>query len=215
MEWWVWLLISLGGLAGALTLLLSVPFDLTCSLAKEERFQGRARIGWLFGLVGKDLTDGHKRTEEEAERKEDEDKQEERPRRQQRGRQRAKRRWGRPRQFIAMARTRGVISHTLKLVQRLMRATKIRELELDLVFGLGEPAETGQLYGVVRPAAIYVESITPLNISVEPDFQKAILRGSFNASIRIYPIRIIPPLILFVFSLTTLRVLMTMWRARK
>ena len=65
--WWVWVLVSLSSLGGLLVLLLSVPIDLSFSLERDERFRSRGRIGWFFGLVGKDLGGGGKGNEPKQE----------------------------------------------------------------------------------------------------------------------------------------------------
>ena len=67
--WWVWVLVALSSLAGLLVLLLSVPIDLSFSLEGDESFRSRVRIGWLFGLVGKDLGGGEKGKEPKQEKK--------------------------------------------------------------------------------------------------------------------------------------------------
>ena len=37
-------------------MVLSVPIDPAFSVEKTDKFRSKARIGWLFGLVRKDLT---------------------------------------------------------------------------------------------------------------------------------------------------------------
>ena len=128
--WWVWVLVSLSSLAGLVVLVLAVPIDLSFSLEKDERFRPRVRIGWLFGLVGKEVGGGEKGKEP---------KQEEKP-----GKQ-GQRRKKSPRPFLAGIRTRGFPRHSLRFAKRMLRAIRVRELNLGLQVGLGDPAETGRL----------------------------------------------------------------------
>ena len=198
--WWVWVLVSLSSLGGLLVLLLSVPIDLSFSLERDERFRSRGRIGWFFGLVGKDLGGGGKGNEP---------KQEEEPKKQGRGRMRS------PRPFLAVIRTRGFPGHSLRLARRLLRVIRVKELNLSLQVGLGDPAETGQLLGLVSPVTACVGAIPGVQMSLEPDFYGETFRGHCNGSVRIYPIRIVPPMVLFALSLTSFRGLKAMLGARR
>ena len=194
--WWVWVLVSLCSLAGLLVLLLSVPIDLSFSLERNERFRSRVRIGWLFGLMGKDLggmgngneANQEERPSQEAQKKEP--SQDEKPKKQGRRRKRS------PKPFLAVIRTRGLPGHLLRFARRMLRAIRVRELNLGLQVGLGDPAETGQLLGLVSPVAARVGAIPGVQISVEPDFYEETFRGYCNGSVRIYPIRMVPPIIL-------------------
>ena len=185
--WWVWVLVSLSSLAGLVILLLSVPVDLTFSLEKGEGVRSRLRIGWLFGLVGKDLGGKGKKLKPEMPKKP----------------AGTRRRSSRP--PLAMLRKRGLLAHSLKLARRLLRTIRVRELELDLEVGLGNAAETGRLFALVGPVLASARSISSFNINVEPDFHEETLRGHFSGSVRAYPIRLVPPVILFVLSLATFR----------
>ncbi|PKB70875.1 MAG: hypothetical protein BZY87_08245 [SAR202 cluster bacterium Io17-Chloro-G6] len=198
--WWVWVLISLSSLAGLLVLLLSVPIDLSFSLEKDERLQSRARIGWFFGLVGKDL--GGEKTSEEP-------KQEEKPGKRGRRKKRG------PRRFLPVIRTRGLPGHFLKFARRMLWAIRVGELNLSLQVGLGDSAETGQLLGLVSPVAACVDAIPNVRMSVEPDFYQETFRGYCSGSVRIYPILIVPPIILFALSPTGFRGLKAMLGARR
>ena len=191
--WWVWVLVALSSLAGLLVLLLSVPIDLSLSMERDERFRSRMRIGWLFGLVGKDLGGGENGKESKEEEEEEEPKK--------RGR-RGKRS---PRTFLAAIRTRGFPRHSLRFAGRMLRAIRVRELNLGLQIGLGDPAETGRLLGLLSPVAACVGAIPGVHVSVEPDFYQETFRGYCNGSARIYPIRMVPPIVLFALSLTSFR----------
>ncbi len=206
----VWVLISLAGLAGLLVLALSVPVDLTFSLEKDKGFQSRARIGWLFGLVGKNL--GAKEKRQKREKLEEPEKSEEREKLEEPKKQGKKRG---SRMFLAILRTRGFPGNSLKLARRLLRAVRVRELKLDLQIGLGDPAETGFLFGFVGPVLASVSSISSADINVEPVFHEQTMRGYCKGSIRVFPIRLVLAIVLFAFSLTTVRVVRAALGARQ
>ena len=178
-----------------LVLLLSVPIDLSFSLEKDERFRSRVRIGWLLGLIKKDLGGGEGGKEP---------KHEEKPQKQGQRRKRS------PRPFLAAIRTRGFSRHSLRFARRMLRVIKVRQLNLGLQVGLGDPAETGRLLGLVSPIATCVDAIPGVQINVEPDFYQETFRGYCSGSVRIYPIRMVPPLVLFALSLTSFRGLKAM-----
>ena len=198
--WWVWVLVALSSLAGLLVLLLSVPIDLSFSLEGDESFRSRVRIGWLFGLVGKDLGGGEKGKEP---------KQEKKPRKQGRRSKRS------PRPFLAAVRTGGFPRHSLRFARRMLRAIRVRELNLGLQVGLGDPAETGRLLGLMSPVAACVDAVPRFHMSVEPDFNEETFWGYCNGSVRIYPIRMVPPIVLFALSLTSFRGFKAMLGARR
>ena len=191
---------SFPNLAGLFVLLLSVPIDLSFSLKTDERFRSRVRIGWLFGLVGKDLGGGENANEP---------KDEEKPKKQGRRSKRS------PRPFLAAIRTRGFPGQSLRFARRMLRAIRVRELNLGLQIGLGDPAETGQLLGLVSPVTACVGAIPGVQMSVEPDFYEETFRSYCNGSVRIYPIRMVPPMVLFALSLTSFRGLKAMLGARR
>ena len=198
--WWVWVLVSLSSLAGIIVLLLAVPFDLSFSLEKDEKFRSRVRIGWLFGLVGKELVGGQKGKEA---------KQEEKP-----GKRRQRRKKS-PRPLLAAIKTRGFPRHSLRFAKRMLRAIRVRELNLGLQVGLGDPAETGRLLGLMSPVAACADAVPRFHMSVKPNFDDETFRGYCNGSVRIYPIRMMPPIVFFALSLTSLRGLRAILGARR
>ena len=195
--WWVWVLVSLSSLVGLLILLLSVPVDLTFSLEMGKGLRSRVRIGWLFGLVGKDLGGNGRNLKPKK------------PKRPEGRRKKS------PRQFLAMLKTRAFLGHSLKLARRLLRTIRVRGLEMDLKLGLGDPAKTGQLFGLLSPVLANIRSTSSFYINVEPDFQEEDLCGYCYGSVRAYPIRLVPPFILFALSLTTFQGVRAMLGARR
>lgn len=79
------------------------------------------------------------------------------------------------------------------LIRRVLRAIQLEVLRVDADFGLGDPAETGQLFGQLCPY-IYTSNG---HVNVRPDFDKVCLRGSFIAQFRVIPIALIWPFVGF------------------
>lgn len=65
------------------------------------------------------------------------------------------------------------LSDVVDLLTRFMHAFQIEVLQLDAEFGLGDPAETGQLYGQLTPL-IYLSGP---HVRLTPNFAETCLRG--------------------------------------
>lgn len=66
--------------------------------------------------------------------------------------------------------------HTVKIqLLRLWRHMKPKKYKLDMNFGTGDPASTGQLLGVMS----FTYPVFKNNLKIMPDFEKQILEGNF------------------------------------
>ena len=177
-------------------LLLCIPVDLAFSYERGEGSRSRMRIGWLFGLIGKELG-GEKKSREKKPKK--------------------KAKTGR-RSFrgpLAVFSARGFSGSLLILARRLVRSVQVRDVDIELQVGTGDPAEMGLLYGVIRPCVALAQSSFSPNVRIQPNFVEEIFEGHARGTVRVYPIKLIPPLIAFALSPATFRGLRALWRARK
>ena len=93
-------------------------------------------------------------------------------------------------------------------------------MDVDFRVGTGDPAEMGLLYGVIGPSVALAQSggfspnIRP-NIRIEPNFVEETFEGHARGAVRIYPIKLIPPLIAFALSPDTFRGFRALRTARK
>ena len=91
-------------------------------------------------------------------------------------------------------RARGnFVTEIVVLVRRVLRAIHIEVLRVDADFGLGDPADTGQLFGQICPL-IYASGG---HVNLRPDFGEACLRGNIIAQFRVIPVALIWPFIGF------------------
>jgi len=178
-------------------LLLSVPVDLSFSYESGEGSRSRMRIGWLFGLIGKELGGENKGQE-----KKPKEMKEKRRRRNFRG-------------PLAVFRARGFSGRLLLLARRLVRSVQVRDVDIELQVGTGDPAETGLLYGVIWPCVALARSGFSPNIRIEPNFVEETFEGHARGAVRVYPIKLIPSLIAFALSPATFRGVRALRRARK
>ena len=186
----------LGAVLGALLfliLLLSVPFDFIFEVERRGEVKGRVRVAWMFGLIGKDIRRRKRKPKEEEKRK--------------------KRRGVRP--LLAMMRCRGFVRKLFRFIRDVLRRLQIRELKLDLTVGLGDPAETGMLFAAIPGVMALTNSLASVDMWIRPDFAEAKLRGYLKGDLRVFPIRLVVPTILFACSPTMLRAIRAMVVARR
>jgi len=183
---------------GVIVFFLSVPLDLSLRFEADEKFRFLFRLKWLFGLV---KTGSGKRKKE--------------PRR------KAKKKGGRDWSFLwGLVRTRGLPGKLLRFLRDILRKIKIRDLEVDLEAGLGDPADTALFVGWIWLPAFLLGAQTTYLIRVAPLFHDdLIVQGHAYISIRLIPIQLVPAFIRFGFSQAGIRVLRVLifrrWNRKK
>ena len=100
---------------------------------------------------------------------------------------------GRKRPFEA----RRVVPAIARLAAAVLRRIRIRALILDAKFGSGDPAETGQLYGMLAPLVYGSLPARRLQISVQPVFDRAVLSGRAELDVSVVPAALIGPAVRF------------------
>ncbi len=194
-----------------LALLLLVPIDLEGRVARGGGApETRMRIGWLFGRLHKDVfsTDAEREPsmegEEEApEKGEGEDEEEE-------DGEKAEGGLGSFRVALEVLRTEGFLGDLARLLRGLLGAIRVQLLRIDLAIGLPDPAETAEAVGLLWAILIPLEALAPLRAKIVPAFSEEKLAGSAEGMLSIVPIKIVPPIALFLLSPPTLR---AGWRA--
>ncbi len=79
----------------------------------------------------------------------------------------------------------------------ILRAVRIDAADLNLSFGLGDPAETGALYGRMTPLIHAISASPRYRIRVEPVFDHAMLSGRAELDFSFVPARILWPVARF------------------
>jgi len=188
----VWILATILGISLLLVLLITIPVDLVLHVEKDVDFKPRVRLGWMFGLIGKDIGGKKKMPKKKAEKR----KRNIKP-------------------LLALLRTRGFPKKLSRLIRDIFRLLNVHELKLNLRVGLSDPAETGLLFAVIGPTMVYLKSLSSLDVQIQPDFEQERLQGYVKGDLRVLPIRFIKPLIIFAFSFTTIRAIKSMVAARR
>lgn len=103
------------------------------------------------------------------------------------------RKHGKARRTWSRAPGGNVVAEAIMLVRRMLAAIHIDALRGDVEFGLGDPAETGQVYGQLCPLVYGAGA----NVQLRPNFNAACLRGKCSARVRLTLIGVAWPIVGF------------------
>ncbi len=84
----------------------------------------------------------------------------------------------------------------LRFIKELIYAFRLKYLDIDITFGLKDPAHTGIITGILH--SIFGCLLTGNNVRWTVDFTKPILEWDMKAKVIITPISILPPLVRFI-----------------
>jgi hypothetical protein len=184
-------------------LLLITPVDFDLCLERRPVFRYRFGVRWLYGLIRKELGPPEEWQARPVEAKEE-------PAKKKRRRKRARG----PHHVVAMLRSKGFLQAVGRLFQRLIRAIGFRDLALWLRAGFEDPAHTGVLCGFLLPVATYFQAQHPGSVDVAPDFSQETLEFAFAGQVRITPVHLVWPVLIFGLSPSTLRGLIALRTGR-
>ncbi|MFW8595065.1 DUF2953 domain-containing protein [Cribrihabitans neustonicus] len=112
---------------------------------------------------------------------------------------------GRPDQSAKTRRKRGrrrggtgarplrVAAAALWLAAEILRRVHICKLVAEGTFGTGDPAETGQLFGLLAPLIYAPAWSRRLRFEVEPDFSRACFSGRAELVLSVVPVALLGP----------------------
>jgi hypothetical protein len=92
---------------------------------------------------------------------------------------------------------------TLQLFKNFLYAFRLKYLDIDITYGLDDPAYTGILTGVLYAVSDF--SQTRNNLRFESDFTRQVLDWNLRVKVSVIPIRLIPPLAGFITNRDVLR----------
>jgi hypothetical protein len=174
-------LVVLAAIAALIVLLLWVPVDFRVAAGTEAgvHFHGR----WLYGAV-RFGTGGRRRARPAAPKEEE--------KHERGGALRALRTL---RRLLAID---GLATGVGRLARDLSRALRWRSARFRLRAGLGDPADTGELCGVVGAIGTFLPARSAFEFL--PEFGAAVFDADAEVSGRIWPARVVGALGRFVFS---------------
>lgn len=81
----------------------------------------------------------------------------------------------------------------IRLVMDLISVVRVETATMDLRFGLGDPGETGQVYGQMTPLIYGTSGSSRVHVNIEPLFDRAALTGRAALDLSLVPMRLVPP----------------------
>ncbi len=192
---WLWIIVALVGAAAFITLLLSVPLDVTLRLDIYGKPEFTLKLGWFFGLVTKEV---RRKKGKSNERK-------------------PTSKMDRARAIFEILRLEGLPGQLRRLIKEVFSRISVRELKGEFRVGLGNPVETALLFALVGPLS-FIAGLSH-NFKVTPAFDEAVFEGYLYGEARLHPIRLVIPILRFVFSLAAMRlvkkVALRRWKAKR
>jgi hypothetical protein len=91
----------------------------------------------------------------------------------------------------------------LRLIKELFYSFKLKYLDIDIVFGLDDPANTGIMAGFLHSISGIMRKGKTIRWSV--DFSKQVLEWNLKAVVAIKPIQIVLPMARFITNRQVLR----------
>ncbi|MBV2358842.1 DUF2953 domain-containing protein [Thalassococcus sp. CAU 1522] len=90
-------------------------------------------------------------------------------------------------------RRRPPVGAILRFARDLLRVVRIRSLRVAGTFGFDDPADTGQLYGLIAPLRFGIAGCRRVELDIAPEFSGACLQGRAEGALRLRPVRLVPP----------------------
>lgn len=160
----------------ALVLLLLVPVTLAFRIDWPERRNNDIRVLWAFGLVDVRVgdTDGGDEAEDDAgvgEVEANKDTSSRKP--------------------MAAIRYKPFRQRVFRFIRELWRAVRKEDVFLDVHLGLGDPADTGQLWAWVGPLSAFLVYSSDARASLQPDFHAQRFEVDSGGRITVVPLQIV------------------------
>lgn len=99
----------------------------------------------------------------------------------------------------AMVRVPRVIAAAPRLLAGLLRPIYLERLTVDADIGLADPADTGQLFGLLSAVNYSRPPTSAVSLLVRPDFARPCVSGELDAELSFIPLAFIPPGVRFAW----------------
>ncbi|MBT8127761.1 MAG: DUF2953 domain-containing protein [Gammaproteobacteria bacterium] len=158
--------------------LLAVPVTLTYRVTWQRSFQSNMTLQWLFGLVRIQLPSTASTTTDRAQETVTITEPKKLP---------ASRKAN---PMIAL-RQKAFRQRLFRLIGDLWHAVHKQHVTLRIRIGLGDPADTGQLWALVGPLSGMLATIQDAMIEIEPEFIDTVFELDSSGKIRIIPLQLL------------------------
>lgn len=159
--------------------LLAIPLTLNFQLSWKHVFERDIKLQWAFGLVRLRIPFRQPKSPspqgEALEQRID----------------RLERSYSKRQNFFAVVRQKTFRRRIIRFISDLWHTVHKRNLTLRIRVGLGDPADTGQLWGILGPVAGILANVQEASITIEPEFLDATFELNSSGSIRIIPLQMV------------------------
>lgn len=159
--------------------LLAIPVTLTFQLSWPKALQQDALLKWAFGLVKVRIPASEPNAlssgGDESKRKT----------------HRSGHSSGKSTNVFAAVRLKPFRRRIVRFISDLWRAVRKNDVSLCVRVGLGDPADTGQLWAIVGPIAGLLATVQGAAIAIEPEFSDSTFELYSAGSIRLIPLQLI------------------------
>lgn len=176
------MLIGTAVVLGLLVGLLAIPVTLRFDVFWDRTLQQDIRLLWAFGLLDVRLAPEAAETGQPAAESATP------ARRKPRTKRAASKR---KTNVLAGMRLQRFRRRIVRFARDLWRAVQKRDLSLRVRVGLGDPADTGQLWALLGPLAGWLATLREAVITIEPEFYEPTLELETHGSIRIIPLQLV------------------------
>lgn len=168
--------------------LLAIPVTLTFQVHWRETFQSSIRLLWLFGLVRVRLPSFQsKALSSQAEEP--------------RGKSsRVERSPVKSSNLFSIIWQKAFRQRMIRFMSDFWHAVRKRHIRLRIRVGLGDPADTGQLWAAVGPVAGMLATIQDASIEIEPEFFETTFELNSSGNIRLIPLQMIYLIVALLLS---------------
>jgi len=159
--------------------LLAIPLTLTFQATWPQAFEDDIKLQWAFGLVSIRLP----LPQSKAPSKEDEQLVRNIERFQNSSRKKRN-------AFARILRQQSFRRKIIRFIHDFWHAVHKRDVILRIRIGLGDPADTGQLWSVVGPVAGMLANMKDVSFIIEPEFFDTTFELNGRGNIRFIPLQI-------------------------
>ena len=157
--------------------LLAIPVTLTFKMTWQQNFQSDVRLLWLFGLVRAriPITPTSSPKENKPAKKGNH----------------PKRFSSKKQNAFSVVKQKAFRQRMSRFIRDLWHSIQKKDVNLRLRIGLGDPADTGQLWAFVGPVTGMLSNVPETSINIEPDFYDSTFEMDSSGNIRLIPLQLI------------------------
>jgi hypothetical protein len=180
-----------------LIVLLAIPVTLRFNISWDGTLQQDVRVVWAFGLVRLRIASAPSSGDARAEGRPKKRLGRTRPRR-----RRERREAGREKRadVVRALRVRRFRRRLRRFIRTLWRSFHKDDIKLRIRIGLGDPADTGQLWALLGPISALLAIVREISVSLVPEFQEATFALDTSGKIRLIPGRLVVVVIALFLS---------------